>query len=628
MSEKPPADDLSLGVEDPRAALRRAAYTVMIAVAAGMMLGRVLAVHSVDTDALETYRLRQIDSRLEEKRARLQRQENPPPPDRIEEELARTRAALQREAMLSRPFLSANDRSRWCTLRALVEPEMRVPGEPYAIDKVIQQRGWDTIDMVKHGPKSGPDAAPKPAPGAEPAPPEPWVQKDGKHLYSSKPPLLPTILAGEYWLICQITGMTLGTHPYVVGRFVLITINVIPLLIALVLLAKLVERFGTTDFGRLFVMGTAAFGTYLTTFSVTLNNHLPAAVCATIAIFAAVRIRFDGGRAWWYFLLAGLFGTFAAANELPALSLLAVLAAVLVVKAPWRTLLFFVPPAALVTAAFFWTNWIAHEELLPAYMHRSAADAGAHADTDADANAGGSENATDENWYVYTYERNGRTYKSYWMDPVGVDKGEPSPDVYALHVLVGHHGVFSLTPVWILSAVGLFLWLFPADRRLLVLGLLLGAITLPVLGFNLTRLLQFQVPEGVACGLRWLFCVWVLSALVVCLWLFPAHDRRLRALALLIGAITVAVLGFYLTRPLHFRSYGGVACGLRWLFWLTPLWLLAILPAADATARHLWLRCLALAALVLSVLSVTYPTWNPWTHPWLMVWFHYMGWIQ
>ena len=37
---------------------------------------------------------------------------------------------------------------------------------------------------------------------------------------------------------------------------------------------------------------------------------------------------------------------------------------------------------------------------------------------------------------------------------------------------------------------------------------------------------------------------------------------------------------------------------------------------------------LALALLVLSVLSATYPTWNPWTHPWLMVWLYYMGWVQ
>jgi len=45
---------------------------------------------------------------------------------------------------------------------------------------------------------------------------------DGElHLYSSKPPLLATILAGEYWLVHQATGWTLGENPYEVGRLIL-----------------------------------------------------------------------------------------------------------------------------------------------------------------------------------------------------------------------------------------------------------------------------------------------------------------------------------------------------------------------------------------------------------------------
>ena len=46
------------------------------------------------------------------------------------------------------------------------------------------------------------------------------------HLYSSKPPLLATLMAGEYWLINHVTGATLGEHPYEIGRFMLVTINV------------------------------------------------------------------------------------------------------------------------------------------------------------------------------------------------------------------------------------------------------------------------------------------------------------------------------------------------------------------------------------------------------------------
>ncbi len=109
---------------------------------------------------------------------------------------------------------------------------MRVQGAPYAIDKVIQEPNWDTIDMVKH---------------------------DG-HLYSSKPPLLATLMAGIYWIIYHLTGMSLATHPFVVGRMMLVIINVIPLAISFVLLARLVERFGTTDWGRLFVVAAACLG--------------------------------------------------------------------------------------------------------------------------------------------------------------------------------------------------------------------------------------------------------------------------------------------------------------------------------------------------------------------------------
>ena len=36
-----------------------------------------------------------------------------------------------------------------------------------------------------------------------------------------------------------------------------------------------------------------------------------------------------------------------------------------------------------------------------------------------------------------------------------IDQGEPSRALYAFHVLIGHHGILSLTPVWLLSAVGL-----------------------------------------------------------------------------------------------------------------------------------------------------------------------------
>ena len=172
---------------------------------------------------------------------------------------------------------------------------MRVEGAPYAIDKVIQQQNWDTIDMVKH---------------------------DG-HLYSSKPPLLPTLVAGEYWLIYHLTGASLGTHPFEIGRFMLITINGACLLIYFLALVGLAERLGTTDWGRIFVVAAGVFGTFLTTFAVALNNHLVAAACTAAVLYYAARIWFSERSRTSDFVPAGFFAAFLAANELPAAALAA-----------------------------------------------------------------------------------------------------------------------------------------------------------------------------------------------------------------------------------------------------------------------------------------------------------------
>jgi hypothetical protein len=466
---------------DPSARLRWSVYGLLIALAAGGMLGRIMAVNSVDVLALE----RHLKSE--------------------------GRSDWQRE----RPFLSANDRSRWATARSLVEQGT------YAIDDVVAQRGWDTIDMVKH------------------------LGSDGQeHLYSSKPPLLATWMAAEYWLINRLTGATLASHPYEIGRFMLLSINVIPMLVYFVLLALLAERFGTTDWGRLFMMAAGTLGTLLTTFVVTVNNHTAAAVCVTIALVAAVRIWYDGQRAWRYFAMAGFFAALAVTNELPALSLFALLGAALFWKAPRETLVGFLPAALIVAAAALGTNYAAHQSLRPPYMHRSQTDPA-------------------DNWYDFSYVRDGKLRDSYWRNPVGIDRGEPSVARYALHATIGHHGIFSLTPVWLLTLWGL--------------------------------------------ALMW-------------------RDGRQRELAVFVATLSLVCLVFYVSRPQVDRNYGGMTSGLRWMFWFAPLWLVALLPAADRLASSRRRRGFALVLLALSVMSANYPTWNPWTQPWLWNAFSYLGW--
>ena len=92
---------------DPRAALRRGVYLLVTAVAVGNIAGRLGAVNSVDMIRLERH--------LNEEARKQAGQDGTP-----------------RLRSLQRPFLSGNDRSRWCTVRALVEHGT------YAIDDVMR----------------------------------------------------------------------------------------------------------------------------------------------------------------------------------------------------------------------------------------------------------------------------------------------------------------------------------------------------------------------------------------------------------------------------------------------------------------------------------------------------------
>lgn len=489
------------------------------------------------------------------------------------------------------PMLSANDRSRWCTIRALVDHGT------YAIDDVIfDAKGkrishWQTIDLVQHRNVDG----------------EP-------HYYSSKPPLLPTMLAGVYWTVKQVTRTEMGERPMFVIRLLLAIINLPCYALMAFWLCGLVERYGRSDWGRVFVVASIAFGTYLTSFSVTLNNHLFAAFAVSGCLVCMLRIGRDAAASWWYYFAAGLAAAFAVANELPALSMLCLVLAFASWR-NWRRSLAAWAGAAVVIIAFFAVNYRAHHSFRPPYAHRGIGELVTQLDSDQFANPeapgvselqsampdypwgllapriepsdSGGFAVWDRNgpflalqrtkngwavhrwddWYDYPIDKTGTRRRSYWKgEKQGVDKGEPRRDVYAFHVLIGHHGIFSLTPLWMLAAIGLVAFAVRADE------------------------------------LRW-FALSVILLSVVC-------------------------VTFYLLRPEIDRNYGGVSSGFRWMFWFIPFYLLALVPVADWASRRRWTRGLCIILLFASVFSVHYGINNPWTQPWIFDYWSWLGWID
>jgi hypothetical protein len=461
--------------------------------------------------------------------------------------------------------LEANDISRWCTVWSLLERHS------YAIDDCPWQA--KTQDKVKK-----PDKIAAPIPKAGPVKqleyaiaPEAWKSGEPtERFYSSKPPLLPTLIAGLLYPVRRLTGVPLGDvvdqtrlprnvqkdvpgepgktrfvtetpeparWPVYVFYFkpVTVLLNVVPMLLMLVLYARLLDRVAPDDWSWFLSLFAASIGTYLFVFNQTLNNHTVAAASAFFTIYALQKIWAGESRSARAFAAAGFFGAFTACNELPAAVFGLLLFLFLFARFPGRTLKFFAPAAAVPIVAFLATQYIAFGQFKPVY----------------------------EEFGTKSYNYEG----SYWNTPLEMDwfnleKNQEPYEVYLFHMTFGHHGVFLLSPIFLFGLYG-------ALREIVVRGRM--------------------APVG------WLTVL-----------------------------LTVAMLAFYTWNP-KARNYGGSTQGLRWLFWVIPFWL-ALLPCGVRGGdSNRWVRGITLAALLVSAFSVGYALRNPWSHPWALDMLEHLG---
>ncbi len=408
------------------------------------------------------------------------------------------------QIMQSTPLQSANDRSRWSTVWSLVERST------YQIDEIDAAPGWGTIDKVRH---------------------------EG-HFYSTKPPLQSTLVAGVYWCVKRITHWNLTDHTVEVSRIILLLVNWLPQLLSLIVTAMLVERYARHDFGKLFVLAVASWATLLGPFTSSLNNHSPAAICVVLAMYPLLRIISDGDHRKRFFLLTGFFSAATFTLELPAALLVVVFGALLLKANPKRTLTLFVPAAMIPVIAFVALNCLVTGSLSPFY----------------------SSYGSDK----YRYEHEG--IPSYWSNPQGLDRNLDSPLRYFVHCTIGHHGLLSLTPVWLLTLIGWFGWR------------------------------------------RWPEC-------------------RQRTMLLVGAGLTAVVFGFYLTRTQNY-NYGGNSVALRWMLWLAPLWLIAMIPVCDAWGSRRTFQIASSILLAASIVSANLPGSNPWQSTLLLSLMERWGWVN
>lgn len=392
------------------------------------------------------------------------------------------------------PLQSANDRSRWCTVRALCETGR------YEIDEVRRRPGWDTIDLIR---------------------------RDG-HFYSTKPPLQATWVAGVVSGLQRVTGWTFDRNLTEIHAATLLIINGLPFVIGLIAFAVWLQARDIPPQAALLGMTVAAWGTLLSPFLTTLNNHTPAAwgvLIATLCWQSPARKSFwaEGLR----FCLWGFSASWAAAHDLPAAAFAAVMG-LLALRQNWRwTCAAFAPAALIPLVALLGCNIAALGTWRPAYS----------------------------GYGTETYLFIERGVPSYWLQPQGIDRNLDTPLVYLWNCLLGHHGWFSLTPMWLLVA-----WKS---------------------------------------------------------WLVAAQGTAERRIFLhLLWGLSLIVLGFYWSRTENY-NYGGVSCGLRWAIFLIPLWIVGLVYVFTERPCPRWQLAGVSLLLGISMYSAWSPMSKAWQHPWL-----------
>ena len=305
------------------------------------------------------------------------------------------------------------------------------------------------------------------------------------------------------------------------------------MLIAFWLIRGHLRRHQASSFVYGFSLAALFLGTYLTAWTVTLNNHVIAAATGLFATHAMIRIFYDGRRECYWFVLVGLCGTLTAAVELPA-GLLAAALILAIFRNDWRrTLAAAVPPALIVTAVALYTNYQVMGSIWPAYTEVFK--------------PGG----------CYDYPG------SYWREPTGIDALDEPKTLYLLNLLVGHHGFFSLTPVIVLCLLGLVRHLAGgqyARRGLAALVLLLTAAVTAV------YVCKTNNYGGLCEGPRWLFWLvplWLLFLADGTALLAKARAGRLMCYVFL--AVSVMSMADALPRPWSHSWLHRLFAQLHWI---------------------------------------------------------------
>jgi len=241
------------------------------------------------------------------------------------------------------------------------------------------------------------------------------VMVNGRML-SSKPPVLPLLMTGEYMAIHRLWGWDLldADDREKIIRFMSMTLVGGAYLAALLFFAKTLRLFGVDPLGGMVLLFSLAFCTQLWGYGTNINNHVPGAGMLVVALYFALGL--GSGKlapAPWRFCVFGLAGGLVPTLDLPASVFVFLAGLYLLAKHPRRTLVWVLPAAAIPLGVHIAIMIAATGSPLPVQVRPE----------------------------LYQYEA------SYWRNPRGIDALNEPKLTYLFHMTFGRCGLFSLYPI-------------------------------------------------------------------------------------------------------------------------------------------------------------------------------------
>lgn len=252
-------------------------------------------------------------------------------------------------------------------------------------------------------------------------------------LLSTKPPVMPLIMTGVYWISHHLLGMNLlvEEEAYPIARWMAVLLSLLPYLLCVWIFSRFLDRFDLSPWKKAWLLATLIGATQLSSYAGQINNHVPGACGVLLALYLAYSI-LEGHLAprKRYFLVFGLASALVFAIDMPMTIFPALAGLALLYRFPRKAFVWGAAGAIPILLLHFGVLYLVTGSPLPLQL------------------------------YPEKYLFQG----SFWRHPTGLDGLNEPKMLYLFHLSIGRHGAFLLFPALLLGLAGLVLGLCREDK--------------------------------------------------------------------------------------------------------------------------------------------------------------------